>query len=148
MGVVREGARTGAWITSCIVVLVGLYLIGTFVFGGAGWITAPFRGEAQERENTVGSGEFRQGTYEEFFDLCEAAQNAEATIQALSQERETASDARMSQIDQSITALRATRIESINDYNAKAAQEHRAPFRDEDLPYRLDADADNTTCAY
>ncbi|MGI5199065.1 hypothetical protein ACQEVY_36445 [Streptomyces sp. CA-288835] len=148
MGVVREGTRAGAWITGWIVFLVVVYLIGTFVFGGAGWITAPFRGKAQERENTVGSGEFRQGTYEEFFDLCEAAQNAEASIQALKQERESASDVRKSQIDQSITALKVTRIESINDYNAKAAQEHRAPFRDEDLPYRLEADADSTTCAY
>ncbi|BFO22536.1 hypothetical protein SHKM778_89240 [Streptomyces sp. KM77-8] len=57
-----------------------------------------------------------------------------------------ASEARRTQIDQSITALRATRIESVNDYNSKAAQEHRAPFRDKDLPYRLDAAAEKTAC--
>ncbi|MFE3587442.1 hypothetical protein ACFXOY_07945 [Streptomyces niveus] len=45
------------------------------------------------------SVEFRQSTYQEFFDLCEAA------------------------------------------------QEHRAPFRDRDLPYRLDAEDTATTCA-
>ncbi|MEU9287689.1 hypothetical protein AB0D57_24025 [Streptomyces sp. NPDC048275] len=123
-----------------------LYTIGVFAFGSALWITAPFRGEVDERENTVASGEFRQTTYEEFFDLCEAVQNAEGTIQALQDERKTASETRTTQIDQSITALKATRIESVNDYNSKAAQEHRAPFHDKDLPYRLDATAKRTTC--
>ncbi|GAA2289709.1 hypothetical protein GCM10010415_71450 [Streptomyces atrovirens] len=146
MGELREGARTGTWIVCGIVGLAVLYAVGVFAFGGAGWITAPFRGEVEERERTVGSGAFRLTTYEEFFDLCEAVQNAEGTIRVLQQERGSASDARKTQIDQSITALRATRIESVNDYNTKAAQEHRAPFRDKDLPYRLDATAEKTTC--
>lgn len=146
MGQVREGARLAAWAVSGVIGLAVLYVIGVFVFGGAEWITAPFRGEADKRENSVGSGEFRQTTYEEFFDLCEAVQNAEGTIQALREEREVASETRTTQIDQSITALKATRIESVNTYNSKAAQEHRAPFRDKDLPYRLDAGAERTTC--
>lgn len=68
------------------------------------------------------------------------------TIQALQEERKGASETRKTQIDQSITALKATRIESVNEYNSKARQEHRAPFRDKDLPYRLDAGAGRTTC--
>ncbi|MGW6309196.1 hypothetical protein ACWFRQ_19815 [Streptomyces niveus] len=147
MGVVREGVRVGTWIAGGIVALAVLGVISTFVFGSAGWLTAPFRGEAGERENTVASGEFRQSTYQEFFDLCEAVRNAEGSIEVLDEERETASEARRTQIDQSVTALRVTRIESVNEYNSKAAQEHRAPFRDRDLPYRLDADAGETTCA-
>ncbi|MEI5522106.1 hypothetical protein WB401_03415 [Streptomyces brasiliscabiei] len=146
MGQIREGARIGAWAVAGVVGLAVLYVIGAFAFGGAAWITAPFRGEAAERDNTVGSGAFRQSTYEDFFELCEAVQNAEGTIEALQEERKTASETRTTQIDQSITALRATRIESVNDYNSKAAQEHRAPFRDKDLPYALDADAERTTC--
>ncbi|MFJ4201775.1 hypothetical protein ACIP2Y_19370 [Streptomyces sviceus] len=142
----REGARLAAWAVIGVIGLAVLYVIGVFAFGGAEWITAPFRGEADKRENTVGSGEFRQTTYEEFFDLCEAVQNAEGTIQALQEEREVASGSRTTQIDQSITALKATRIESVNAYNSKAAQEHRAPFRDKDLPYRLDATAERTKC--
>ncbi|GAA3289574.1 hypothetical protein [Streptomyces cinereospinus] len=147
MGQVRERARWGVWAVGGVVGLAALYVIGVFVFGGAQWITAPFRGEADKRENTVGSGEFRQTTYEEFFDLCEAVQNAEGTIQALQEERRAASGTRTAQIDQSITALKATRTQSVNAYNSKAAQEHRAPFRDKDLPYRLDAGAERTTCA-
>ncbi|WP_407702894.1 hypothetical protein [Streptomyces xylophagus] len=146
MGQVREGARIGAWAVAGVIGLAVLYVVGVFAFGAAGWITAPFRGEEDKRDNTVGSGEFRQTTYETFFDLCEAVQNAEGTIQALQEERKTASETRTTQIDQSITALKAGRIESVNDYNAKAAQEHRAPFRDKDLPYRLDAAAKRTTC--
>ncbi|MEU0249914.1 hypothetical protein ABZ192_37525 [Streptomyces sp. NPDC006235] len=146
MGQVREGARLGAWVVGGVIGLAVVYVIGGFAFGGAGWITAPFRGEADKRENTVGSGEFRQTAYEEFLGLCEAVQNAEGTIQALREERKTASKTRTTQIDQSITALKATRIESVNAYNSKAAQEHRAPFRDKDLPYRLDATAERTTC--
>ncbi|MFJ4848732.1 MULTISPECIES: hypothetical protein [unclassified Streptomyces] len=146
MGQVREGARFGVWAVAAVVFLALLWGIGTFAFGGAGWMTAPFRGKAEERNNTVGSGVFIQTTYEEFFDLCEAVQNAEGTIQVLQEERKSASPTRATQIDQSITALKTTRIESVNDYNSKAAQEHRAPFRDKNLPYRLDVAAKHTTC--
>ncbi|WP_329033736.1 hypothetical protein OIE71_15415 [Streptomyces sp. NBC_01725] len=147
MGVAREGVRVSKWIIGGIVAPAIVGVTATFVLGGAGWITAPFRGAAEERENTVGSGAFRQSTYQEFFDLCEAAQNAEGTIEALKQERGAASAARKTQIDQSLMALTASRTESINDYNSKAAQEHRAPFRDRDLPYRLDAEDADTVCA-
>ncbi|MFD6990219.1 hypothetical protein [Streptomyces sp. NPDC059943] len=147
MGVTGEEVRLRTRIVGWIIGVAFLSVIATFVFGGAGWITAPFRGAAEERENTVGSGAFRQSTYQEFFDLCEAAQNAEGTIEALKEERGSASVARRTQIDQSVMALTASRTESINDYNSKAAQEHRAPFRDRDLPYRLDADDDDTVCA-
>ncbi|MDR3082063.1 MAG: hypothetical protein LBV60_14260 [Streptomyces sp.] len=146
MGKTREVSLTGVVIVGGMVALALVYMIGVFVFGGAGWITAPFRGEAEKRENTVGSGQFRQAAYEQFFDLCEAVQNAEGSIQALKEEREHATAARKTQIDQSITALKATRIESVNDYNAKATQEHHAPFRDRNLPYRLDAGTEKTTC--
>ncbi|MFD3581521.1 hypothetical protein [Streptomyces sp. NPDC058683] len=146
MGQVREGAGLAVRAVVGVIGLAVLYTIGVFAFGSALWITAPFRGEVDKRENTVASGEFRQTTYEEFFDLCEAVQNAEGTIQVLQEERKTASETRTTQIDQSITALKATRIESVNDYNSKAAQEHRAPFRDKDLPYRLNAGAKRTTC--
>ncbi|MFE5595844.1 hypothetical protein [Streptomyces sp. NPDC056549] len=147
MGDLREGARVGVWAVGGVVGLAVVYLVGVFAFGGAGWITAPFRGEVEERERTVASGAFRLTAYEEFFDLCASVQNAEGTILALQQEREAATATRRSQIDQSITALRASRIESVNDYNAKAAQEHRAPFLDSGLPYRLDSAAEKTSCA-
>ncbi|MEU9955842.1 hypothetical protein [Streptomyces sp. NPDC050982] len=142
----REGPRLGVRAVAGVIGLAVVYVIGVFAFGGAGWITAPFRGEADERNNTVRSGEFRQTTYQEFFDLCEAVRNAEGTIQVLKEERKAASETRRTRIDQSVTALKATRVESVDDYNAKAAQENRAPFRDKDLPYQLNVEAERTTC--
>lgn len=147
MGDVREGIRFGGWVTGTVIGLAVIYVIGIFAFGGAGWITAPFRGEAEKRENTVGSGAFRQATYDEYFALCASAQKSEGTIKALEEERETASDVRQGQIDQSVTALKASRIEAITEYNSLSAQEYKAAFKDNGLPHRLDADADETTCA-
>ncbi|CCK24951.1 hypothetical protein BN159_0572 [Streptomyces davaonensis JCM 4913] len=148
MGLVRLGPRSRGWAVGGIIGLAMLYVIGVFAFGGAGWVIAPFDGSEDERETTVEPAEFSRTTYEEFADLCEAVRNAEGTIEALREERESASTVRATQIDQSITALKATRIESVNDYNSKAAREEPAPFRDQDLPYRLDATAKHTTCAH
>ncbi|WAZ26270.1 hypothetical protein STRCI_007828 [Streptomyces cinnabarinus] len=148
MGLVRLGPRSKGWAVGGILGLAVLYVVGVFAFGGAGWFIAPFHDGEDEPEDTVESVEFHRTTYEEFADLCEAAQNAEGTIEALQEERKAATAVRATQIDQSITALKATRIESVNAYNSKAAQEHRAPFRDKNLPYRLDATAEHTTCAH
>lgn len=146
MGATRDGFKIGTWIVGGIVALAVLGVIATFAFGGANWITAPFRGESEKRENTVGSGAFRQSTYEDFFNLCAAVQDAEGSIQALNEEKGSASQSRKGQIAQSITALKSSRIESINEYNAKARQEHRKAFVDQELPSRLDASATETTC--
>lgn len=147
MGNFREGSKIGAWVIGGIVALAAVYVVGIFAFGGANWITAPFRGESEKRENTVGSGAFRQSTYEDFFNLCQAAQDAEASIEALEEEKKEASDSRKSQIAQSVTALKSSRASSINEYNSKAAQEHRDSFQDEDLPSRLNVSDEKTTCS-
>lgn len=147
MGNFREGSKIGAWVIGGIATLAAVYVVGIFAFGGANWITAPFRGEAEKRENTVGSGAFRQSTYEDFFNLCQAAQDAEASIEALEEEKKEASDSRKDQIAQSVTALKSSRASSINEYNSKAAQEHRDSFQDEDLPNRLNVSDEKTTCS-
>ncbi|MFF2653124.1 hypothetical protein [Streptomyces sp. NPDC058045] len=146
MGDVREGARWSAWVVAGFVFFFVLCVAGVFAVTGTNWISAPFRGAAEARDDTAGSGTFRLTTYEEFFDLCENAQNAEGSIDVLNDERKHATSARRSQIDQSVSALRVSRLEAINDYNAKAAEEHRAPFHDRHLPYGLDADAKKTQC--
>jgi len=146
MGNVRGGINWAVATIGLIVAMALVYVVGVFAFGGAGWITAPFRGEAEKRENTVGSGVFRQSTYEDFFELCASVQTAEGSINALKDEHKTASDTRKAQIDQSVTALKASRNEAIVEYNTKSMQEHRAAFQDKALPYRLDASATETVC--
>ncbi|QOV41484.1 hypothetical protein IM697_38700 [Streptomyces ferrugineus] len=130
-----------------IAALVTVGLIITLVIGGISWLTAPFRGEVDERARTDGSGAFRIATYEEFFGLCSTVQSKEETIKALEEEDKTASESRRAQISVSLTALKSSRIEAVNEYNAKAAQEHRSAFKDEDLPPRLDVNDMSTTCA-
>ncbi|AXK37170.1 hypothetical protein DVA86_07860 [Streptomyces armeniacus] len=130
-----------------IAVLAAVGLVATLVFGGVGWLTAPFRGEADKRERTEGSGAFRIATYEEFFGLCTAVQTKEGTIKALEEERGTATASRRARIDTSLTALKSSRAEAVHEYNSRAAQEHRSAFKDRDLPPRLDVNDTATRCA-
>jgi hypothetical protein len=147
MSEAREEVKAGVWVVGCIAALVTVILTITLVIGGISWLTAPFRGEVDKRDRTEGSGAFRVATYEEFFGLCSTVQSKEGTMKALEEENKTASEARQAQISTSLTALKASRIEAVNEYNAKAAQEHRSAFKDKDLPPRLDVNDMNTTCA-
>lgn len=147
MSTAREDAKTGFWIIGGIAALVTIGLIVTLAIGGISWLTAPFRGEVDKRDRTEGSGAFRIATYEEFFGLCSTVQSKEGVIRTLEEEEKAASASRRAQISTSLTALKASRIEAVNEYNAKAAQEHRSAFKDKDLPPRLDVNDLNTTCA-
>jgi hypothetical protein len=112
------------------------------------WATADIRGQADQRERTVASGAFRQSTYEEFFDLCASVQSSEQKIKTLEDELATKpSTDRAERIRTSITALKATRADSIATYNSKATQEHRTAFQDAALPYTLDTTTQETKCA-
>ncbi|THA72590.1 hypothetical protein E6R60_26320 [Streptomyces sp. A0642] len=112
------------------------------------WFTADARGAADKREQTVANGAFRLATYEEFFDLCAAAQTSEQQLTALQTELDGKPSAdREERIRASITAVTASRAESINTYNSKATQEHRTAFQDARLPYTLDINAKETQCA-
>ncbi|MGW1436908.1 hypothetical protein ACWD7M_16860 [Streptomyces griseus] len=112
------------------------------------WITADIRGEASKREQTVANGAFRLATYEEFFDLCAAVQTSEQQLAALHTELDgKPGPDREERIRSSITAVTASRAESINTYNSKATQEHRTAFQDANLPYTLDITTKETQCA-
>jgi hypothetical protein len=147
MSEAREDVKAGIWVIGGIAALVTVGLIITLVIGGVSWLTAPFRGEVDQRDRTEGSGAFRIATYEEFFGLCSTVHSKEGTIKTLEEESETASESRRAQIGTSLTALKSSRIEAVDEYNAKAALEHRSAFKDKDLPPRLDVNDMNTTCA-
>lgn len=130
-----------------IVLAVGLVVFIVFVTGWGQRLTASFRGETGAIERTEANASFRIGTYESFFALCEAVQNAEAQAAALETELETdPPQARTTQIHASLTAVRSNRASSINEYNSAARQEHREAFRDANLPERLDTDTTTTEC--
>ncbi|MFJ2719424.1 hypothetical protein [Streptomyces sp. NPDC087437] len=144
----KEGSRVFGYTILGIVALAACSLVAVFAFGGVSQLTAPFRGETDKKNRTVGSGAFRLSAYEEFFDLCSATQTAEQQLKALNEELDgKPSEDRAERIRTSITAVKASRAESINTYNSKAGQEHREAFLDADLPYRLDMTAQETKCA-
>lgn len=131
------------------VALVALILGSIY---GVGWIkqiTADFRGETEQKEQTIADGSYRIAAYEHFFDLCAAVQTKEASIAALESELTSdPSQSRTEQINASITALVASRADLINQYNADATKEDtRANFHSSDLPYRLDTETESTQCA-
>jgi hypothetical protein len=130
-----------AWVAGCA---IGLSVIAF----GIRWVTADLRGAADAREKTVANGDFRIGTYEQFFDLCSSVQAAEAAITNAQGELSTKPPAdRAQKLQQVITAQRNIRADSITTYNSKAAQEHRQAFLDAALPYRLDVTTQETQCA-
>jgi hypothetical protein len=125
----------------------GIAAITTVTFG-IRWATADLRGAADVREKTVANGDFRIGSYEEFFDLCASVQTAEAAIKNAETELATKpSQDRAEKLQQVITAQRNARADSITSYNSKASQNHRQAFQDTDLPYTLDLNIQETQCA-
>lgn len=130
--------------------VLGLILAGMAVFGVGLFkrSTADFRGGTAQRERTLADPDYRIAAYDRFFDLCAAVQSSEATAASLEEELETKpSDARVEQIQASLTAVRANRAEQVNQYNADAAKAGtRAQFRASTLPYTLDVNAEVTTC--
>ncbi len=133
--------KTAAW------VICGAALISAITFS-VRWATADLRGAADAREKTIADGNFRIGTYEQYFELCASVQAAEAAIKNAQAELDTKpSQNRAEKLQQAITAQRNVRADAIATYNSKAAQEHRQAFLDAALPYRLDLNAPETTCA-
>jgi hypothetical protein len=152
--VARDGARYGSWtlILGVITLVVILLLSAMFLFGFGLFQrgTADFRGKTKQIEQTRGSGTYRIAAYEHFYDLCAAVQDDEASIDSLKQELKgdpKPSGSRVGQINGALTALRSSRVEKMNQYNADARKEGtQGQFRDSGLPYRLDKTNKETTC--
>jgi hypothetical protein len=136
----------GAVIGIIIVAIVGL-LMWTFGWGFFARSTADFRGETEARERIYADGDYRIAIYNQFFDICASVQTAEDRIEVYEQEMATATPERTFVLATSISAIRAQRAESINEYNSLAARDFTAAdFRDLDLPFRLDTDEEDTQC--
>lgn len=120
-----------------------LYLTGTIKKETAG-----FRGEVDATEKIQADGTFRIEAYNSFYDKCAAVQSDEARINALAEELEgDVSPKRKEQIGASATAVRSSRAEKINQYNADASKDWTVgQFRNNELPYELDVNDMNTEC--
>lgn len=135
-GVKLLGLGVGIWVALVVLGTVG----GIFAVYYDNWfssVTAEQRGQRAVRENTQANGNFRQAAYEEFFQLCSSAKTKQESIENLNEEAKTASDSRKETIGVSVTALKNSLSEVVNEYNTKANEYTRAQFLDSKLPYPL-----------
>ena len=135
------------WVVGVVVFFAAVGIVVTLVSGGTSWLTAPFRGEVDAREETVADGAYRNATYNEFYNLCVSVQTAEDSLDSLQMELDQGvTESRATRIQQSMTALRNSRSESINEYNAAVRQETKSFMKDNDLPESLDVNEYGTAC--
>lgn len=139
---------TSVKVIGCVLAFVGLLFAIVYGLGGFQRLTAGFRGETSQIERTEADGQYRIAAYDRFFAKCSAIQAAEDSIRNQEAERIDASPERQAQIDANLTASRNQRDTLIRQYNADATREATAgQFRDSNLPYRIDPDQKETTCA-
>lgn len=131
-----------------LAVLTGGILFSIYGAGGLQRLTADFRGETSQIEQTEANADYRISAYDRFYDKCASVQTIEGKISNLEEELEATEDKqRISTLNTSITASKNKREEMINSYNADASKEDtRAKFKASDLPYELDANEEETVC--
>jgi hypothetical protein len=139
----KDFLKGGTGIVLLVVVALGLTTgLGIFAAHYDNWFskqTAEPRGQKAVRENTQANGAFRQAAYEGFFELCSAAQTDQDQIETLEEEKKDASSDRVDNLNTSISALKMSLSETVNEYNTKANEYTRAQFLDSKLPYPLNA---------
>lgn len=130
------------------VIAVALFLAAVYGGGLMQRMTADFRGETGQIEQTQADADYRISAYDQFYDKCAGIQTLESKISNLSDElEETDDEQRKSVLNTSITASKNKRAELINDYNADARKEAtRGQFKASDLPYEIDINEEGTAC--
>lgn len=131
-----------------IVIAVAIILATVYGGGLLQRMTADFRGETGQIEQTQADADYRISAYDQFYDKCAGIQSLESKISNLSDElEETDDEQRKSVLNTSITASKNKRAELINDYNADARKEAtRGQFKASDLPYEIDINEEGTAC--
>ncbi len=135
------GLGIGVWLGILALGTVG----GIFAVYYDNWfssVTAEQRGQKNVREDTQANSAFRQGAYNSFFALCSTAQTTQEQIATLNEEKTTASADRKANLEISISALKMTLSEVVNQYNTDANKYTKGPFLDSSLPYPLNTKAD------
>ena len=131
-----------------VVIAVALFLAAVYGGGLMQRLTADFRGETGQIEQTQADADYRISAYDQFYDKSAGIQTLESKITNLSDElEETEDEQRKSVLNTSITASKNKRAELINEYNADARKEAtRGQFKASDLPYEVDINEEETTC--
>ena len=132
--------------------LSGVILVVLLIVGGLGlrWVLAGPTGAVEQREKTIGDGDYRIAAYDQFYNLCGDIQAKEDQIKN-TEERETTKGSNSgfteAQKASILLALENSRASLIREYNADASKaDTRANFMASDLPYQLDVNGE-TVCA-
>jgi len=138
-------------IVVAILSLIGSIVILLAIIYGGGLLqrmTADFRGETSQIEQTEADSDYRISAYDQFYDKCASVQSIESKIRNLEEELENTDDKqRQSILKTSVTASKNKRAEMIQSYNADARKEDtRGKFKASDLPYELNENEEETIC--
>lgn len=133
--------RTQRGLFGNIALWVGGILAFTAIVWGisfaAGWVTAPWSGKLQARQQ-INSGDFRIQAYNHFFDLCASVQTLDEALNqtAVAEKTDTGSDLSRDQIN--FTAQLNSRNDAANQYNADSHKGYTVgQFKAASLPYQL-----------
>lgn len=131
-------------------VVASVAIVLTLIYGGGMLqrLTADFRGETSQIEQTEANADYRISAYDQFYDKCMSVKSTESKIKNLADELEqTEKEQRKDILNTSITASKNKRAEMIQSYNADARKEDtRAKFKASDLPYELNENEEETVC--
>lgn len=131
-------------------IVASVAILLTLIYGGGMLqrITADFRGETSQIEQTEANADYRISAYDRFYDKCMSVKSIESKIKNLTDELEqTDKEQRKDILNTSITASKNKRAEMIQSYNADARKEDtRAKFKASDLPYELNENEEETIC--
>jgi len=138
-------------IVVAILSLIGSIVILLAIIYGGGLLqrmTADFRGETSQIEQTEADSDYRISAYDQFYDKCASVQSIESKIRNLEEELENTDDKqRQSILKTSVTASKNKRAEMIQSYNADARKEDtRGKFKASDLRYELNENEEETIC--
>lgn len=121
--------------------LVAIFALIALVWGFQ-WVTAPFRGELEQRERVLASGDYRIAAYDSFYEQCQSIRALEGNLDVQAGELKGAEGKRRERLEINLTGLQAQRFSAIEQYNAEARQEATAgQFRASDLPYQIPAES-------
>lgn len=137
-------------IAAIVAVVVVLILVGlgiTLLSGGLTILLAPFQGEVEKSQQVEGSGEYRVANHDYFYNLCSDIQTKQDNIESLKAQLKYADGDTKQKIQSGIAGNELELNKLVNKYNADASNEYsKGQFRDDELPYHIEADQEVQSC--
>ena len=132
----EESFPTGKVVLAVLGVLVLIPVVWAISYG-AGWVTAPWSGKLQARQQ-IQSGDFRIQAYTHFFDLCASVTTLDQALQQTLQAEKQDKGYSLSQDRTNYTAQLNSRNDAANQYNVQSQENYTvAQFKASNLPYQI-----------